>query len=300
MKYNRPEEGKKMGIFLDSKKVREQGILIVCYAFLIILAVWAIFPLYWMFSSVIRVPEQVFETPPRLIPRSFSLYNFKKIFGLTKFGQIGFWKYLENSVIISVAATLLSTVIAALAAYSFSHFRGRGGQLASRSILLAYMFPPIFFLIPLFKMLNSFHLIDTKLGLTIAFLAWSFPYATWLLIAYFSTIPRELEEAAFIDGASHFAAFSKIIVPLAAPGVAAAAVFCFINAWRDFLFAFVLSSTNRSKTLAVGLYEQIGGELMIWPDILTWSALTTLPILIFFLILQKKIISGLTAGAVKG
>jgi len=162
------------------------------------------------------------------------------------------------------------------------------------------MFPPIFFLIPLFKILYSIGLIDTKIGLTIAFLAWSFPYATWLLIAYFSTIPKELEEAALIDGASHFGAFLRIVLPLASPGIAAAAIFCFINAWRDFLFALVLSSTDRSKTLAVGLYEQLWGEVMIWPDILTWSALMTLPILIFFLFLQKQIIYGLTAGAVKG
>jgi len=289
-----------MAFSLRSKKMREQGILIVSYVFLVILTLCAVFPLYWLFSCVLRIPEEIFKTPPTLLPKTFSLYNFKKAFGLTKFGQIGFLMYLKNSLIISLSATLLATSAAALAAYSLSHLRNRSGRLISNAILLAYMFPSIFFLIPMFKILNGLHLIDTKLGITIAFLAWSFPYAVWLLKAYFSTIPRELEESAYIDGASHFTAFLKIVVPLAAPGIAAAATFCFINAWRDFLFAFVLSSTNQSKTLAVGLYEQLGGEVMIWPDILTWSSLMGLPILLFFIFLQRRIVAGLTAGAVKG
>lgn len=285
---------------LQSKKVRESGILIVCYIFLIILAIWAAFPLYWMFSCIVRAPQDVFKVPPELIPKTFSLYNLRKIFGLTEFGQLGFFAYLRNSLIISFLTTILATSSAALASYSFSHLKGTGGKFVSRAVLLAYMFPPIFFLIPLFKILQSMRLIDTQIGLTISFIAWAFPYATWLLIAYFSTIPRELEEAAHIDGASRLGAFLKVVVPLAAPGIAAAAIFCFILAWRDFLFAFVLSSTGRSKTLAVGLYEQIGGEVMIWPDVLTWATLMVLPILFLFLFLQKYIIYGLTAGAVKG
>ena len=276
--------------------MKKRGVLILCYVFLIILTLWAVFPFYWIFSSVLRVPEDVFKVPPDLIPRSFSLHNVKNIFDK----YTGFLTYLGNSVVISVLTTVLATGVAALASYSLSHLRGRGGRLTSRAILVAYLFPPIFFLIPLFKTLHIIGLIDTKLGLTISFLAWSFPYASWLLIAYFKTLPRELEEAAYIDGASHLVAFWKIVIPLAAPGVATAAIFCFILAWRDFLFAFILSSTNRSKTLAVGLYEKFGGEMMIWPDILTWSALMTLPILLFFLFLQKHIISGLTAGATKG
>lgn len=162
------------------------------------------------------------------------------------------------------------------------------------------MFPPIFFIIPLFKILNLLKLINTKIGITLSFLAWAFPYSTWLQIAYFSTLPRELEEAAYIDGAGHMSTFLRIVVPLAKPGIVAAGVFCFISAWTDFMFAFVLSSTTRSKTLAVGLFEQLGGEVMLWPDILTWSFLMTVPVVLFFLIFQKQFISGLTAGAVKG
>jgi multiple sugar transport system permease protein len=246
------------------------------------------------------VPEDMFKTPPVLIPKTFSLYNFAKVIGLTRFGDIGFLSDFKNSLIISLLTTILATSSGGLAAYSLCHIRGRGGKILSRLILLTYMFPAIFFIIPLFKILNSVKLTDTKIGITLSFLAWAFPYSTWLLIAYFGTLPRELEEAAYIDGAGHMSTFLRIVMPLAKPGAVAAAVFCFISAWTDFMFGFVLSSTTRSKTLAVGLFEQLGGEIMLWPDILTWSFLMVVPVVIFFLIFQKQFISGLTAGAVKG
>lgn len=280
---------------LNSQRARDRFTVILSYSFLIVLSVIAVFPLFWMFSSALRPSNEIWMFPPRLLPSALSFKYYERIMTYT-----GFLQNLKNSVIISLSTTALAILFSVAAGYSISRFRYKGRKFLSRVILVAYMFPPVLLIIPLFKIMVNVGLINTRIGLIIAQLAFAFPYAAWLLNAYFSTIPKELEEAAYVDGCGPVGALTRIIIPLAAPGIVAAAIFSFILSWRDFLFSFIIASEPSIRPLSVGLYEQVGGELMVWGDIMAWSSLMTLPILLFFILLQKQIVYGLTAGAVKG
>jgi len=265
------------------------------YSVLSVMAIVSVFPFFWMFSSSLRPPQEVWLFPPKLFPSRLSLGYMERIILHNTFVN-----NLLNSLIISLSVTILAITFSIAAGYSISRFKYRGRRLIARLILIAYMFPPVLLIIPMFRVMAELHLVNTRIGLIIAQLAFCFPYATWLLDAYFTTIPRELDEAAGIDGASPLGALVRIIIPLAGPGIVAATVFSFILSWNDFIFSLVLATAAEIRPLAIGLYQQSGGDLMVWGDIMAWSGLMTLPIFVFFLALQKQFIYGLTAGSIKG
>jgi ABC-type glycerol-3-phosphate transport system permease component len=274
---------------------RERWKTAVSYAVIIVMACFAFFPLYWMLSSGTKPYADLFARPPQFFPRTIDFQYYLKVFQYTDF-----LVYLKNSLITAIASTAISVVIACMAAYSISRREFRFKKLAGRSVLLAYIFPPILLVIPLFQTINAIGLAGNRFGLILTYITFSFPYSTWLLLSYFKSIPYSLVEAAKIDGALNIRIFTSIILPLTKPAIVTATIYTFINAWNELLYAMVIASSDNLKTLPVGLYAQIGGEMTEWGVVLAWSSMITLPSMIFFLLVNKQIVRGLTAGAIKG
>ncbi len=267
--------------------------LIIITAILLLLAV---FPLFWLISTSLRSGLDVFS--PSLLPAKISFESYKFVINHSPF-----FTWFINSVIVSISAMIISVVIASLAAYSLSRFVTKSKKILSKSILLAYMFPSILLVLPLFMLFVKIGLLDRRIGLIFAYSMSNLPFAMWLLTAYFETIPKEIDEAARIDGAGNNYIFWRIIFPMATPGLATSAIFVFINAWNEFVLALTLINSDANKTLPIGLYAQMGGkagELVLWNNRMATSALVILPMLLVFLSLNKYITKGLTAGALKG
>jgi ABC-type glycerol-3-phosphate transport system permease component len=267
----------------------------VSYLLLAVFCVVAVFPLFWLVTSSIRPYSELFTRPPLMLPRTYTMEWFLKVLNYSQF-----FLNLTNSLIVSLGSTAISVLIGCMTAYSLSRPRFKGRNLVSRAVLTAYMFPPIILVIPLFQIINGLGLANTRIGLIFTYITFTFPFSAWMLLSYFKTIPRDIEEAAKVDGASNLRVFAQIILPLTGPSIVTAATFTFINSWNEFLYAFVLANSNVTKTLPVALYSVKGGEMMEWGVVLAWSTMLVVPSLIFFMFLSKYIVAGLTAGAVKG
>lgn len=268
---------------------------IFTYVALCLVSLFSAFPLYWALVSVLRPRSEIMEPNPTLIPRTISLDFFKSVFTFSPF-----LKFFKNSIIVTLSTTVITIAIASMAAHSLARLEFPGKKVISRGILLAYIFPQIVLVVPLFVGIVRLNLANTYFGLILTYITFSFPFATWMLTAFFQTIPKELEEAGLIDGATNFQVFFRITLPLARPGIVASAVFAFIGAWNEFLYALVILNAQECKTLSVGLYGLIGNEVMKWGDILAACIMMIIPILVFFAFVQRHLVHGLTAGAVKG
>jgi ABC-type glycerol-3-phosphate transport system permease component len=265
---------------------------IVCTSLVIL----AVFPLFWLISTSLRTGNDVYN--PNLLPGKVLFDSYEFILGHSPF-----LIWFKNSVVVSLISTIASVVVASLAAYSMSRFANKWKKHLSKTILLAYMFPPVLLVIPMFILFVNIGLLDRLFGLVVAYSMSNLPFAMWLLTAYFETIPKGIDEAARIDGANNHYIFWRMIMPMAAPGLATSAIFVFINAWNEFILALTLINSDSNKTLPVGLYNQMGGkpgEWVFWDDRMANSALVILPMLLVFLALNKYITKGLTAGALKG
>jgi ABC-type glycerol-3-phosphate transport system permease component len=269
---------------------------IILAAALVIFSILAVFPLFWLISTSLRSGMDVFSG--KLFPQEvlFDSYIF-----ILQHSPFLYW--FRNSVVVSLVSTCAAVIIASLAAYSMSRFVTPWKKFISKSILMAYMFPGVLLLLPIFVLFVNIGLLNKVTGLILAYSMSNLPFAMWLLVAYFETIPKELDEAARIDGANNNYIFWRLIMPIAAPGLATSAIFVFINAWNEFVMALVLISSDLKKTLPIGLYATMGGkagEYTFWDDRMANSAMVILPMLIVFFALNKYITKGLTAGALKG
>ena len=205
--------------------------------------------------------------------------------------------WLGNSLLVTLGATTLSLVIAALAGYSLSRFHTRAQEWTGLTLLFTKMLPGSLIVIPLFIMASTFHLIDSLFVLMLANAAVGVPFATWLLKGFFDGIPRELEQAAMIDGCGHLTAFAYIIVPLARPGLAACAIYLAILTWSDFVFARTLINDQTRWTVTTGLVSFIGEHAIDWPALMAAGVLTMVPMAVLFVLLEPFLVSGLTAGS---
>lgn len=267
---------------------------IVTYLLLIIWIIFTILPLYWLLSTTFKPSGEAIGYPPTLVPRNPTLKNFGLLFFESKFG---FQSYL-NSFVISAGATLVSVICAMLAGFGFSRFQFPFKNQFLVVILLLQMIPLLAVLIPLYKLYSLYHLYDTRIGLALVYAVKTVSMNTWLLKGYFDTIPVEIEEAALIDGCSRLSAFYRIVFPIAAPGVAAAAIFAFFRSWNEFMIAMTLTSTVRPYT--VELYRFIGEHGDVdWSLLSTASFVAIVPILILFSFFQKYFIIGLAGGSLK-
>jgi multiple sugar transport system permease protein len=261
---------------------------------ILVVLLYALIPVVWIASLSLKEPAQVGD---RKFFSGFSFDNYDVIFS-----DDTFIAALVNSIGIASIATLISIVLAAMAAYATSRLNFTGKALILSGALAVAMFPPISIVGSLFDMWRAVGLYDTWLGLIIPYMTFTLPLAIYTLSAFFREIPWELEQAAQVDGATPFQAFRKIIVPLAAPGVFTAAILVFIFAWNDFIFANTLTSTDNARTVPAALAFFTGASQFEQPigAVCAASVVVTIPIIVMVLIFQRRIVAGLTAGAVKG
>lgn len=257
--------------------------------------IW-IFPVYWMMNTAFKPRSEVMTTTPLFLPQHPTFDNF--IVAVT---QTGFLRNLGNSVIVVAAAVILSIGLGILAAAALSRFRFTGRRTILIVILIIQMLPASALLIPQFLIFNSMGLLGTYVGLTLAYVASTLPFSIWVMRGFFVAIPKELEEAAALDGASTWQTLTKILFPLVAPGVISTSVFAFIAAWNDYLIAYTFMKDQAMYTLPIWLATfstptngtDFGGQMAA-------SVLFALPVVIFFMIIQRNLVSGMSAGAVKG
>ena len=251
-------------------------------------------PFYYVFISSIKEPQEIIARTPTLIPHSFTLEHYQKLLRSSAFPT-----YLWNSVLVAAGTMAITVVLATLAAYGLYRLRFPGRSFVFRIILVTYAFPGVLLLIPLYGMMTETGLIDRLVALVIINVTLAAPFAVWMLQAFFGTIPLELEEAAALDGANRVQIILRVLLPLAAPGVASVAIFAFIMAWTEYMFASVLIISDARRTVPVGLAGIIGQYQIDWGLLLAGATLTALPVLILFSLVGRNFVEGLTAGAVK-
>lgn len=271
---------------------------ILQYSTVIFASVLFSFPLLWIILTGFKTRLQTFQIPPVWIFKP-TLENFRDVF----FGEVArgvpFSQVYLNSIIISTVATIIPLILASLAAYSFARFNFTGKSQLAVFVIGTRMLPPIAIVIPIYIMFSNLMLVDSRLSLIIAYSGLNLPFATWMLRGFFLQIPRELEESAMIDGCTRLGALWRIILPLAAPGMAATAIFSFVLAWNDFTFALVLA-THDAITLPVAAARFRTDEGPLWGQIGAAAGLVLLPLIVMTFALQRHIVRGLTMGSVKG
>nr|WP_307730372.1 ABC transporter permease subunit [Alsobacter ponti] len=254
------------------------------------------FPLFWMVICSFKPATELYMSPPTFLPQQWTLQNYRDLFLQTRFPT-----YFLNSLIVAFGATLLSLLVGGLGAYSLSRFRFFGISGFSTVTLFCYMLPEVLIVIPLYIYVVQFGLADTLFSLIVANTAFTLPLALWFMRSYFNAIPVTLEESAMIDGCTRLQAMWKVTVPLAVPGLVSVSVFSFNHAWNEFLFALVFTSSERNKVLPLGLATWIGQDnIYSWGMLLASAVLVTLPVLVFYLAVQKRLVVGMTEGASKG
>jgi len=264
------------------------------YAVLSIAALAVLAPVLWMVSTALKTDQGIFSSPPRWISGELSLEAATRVWSVYPF-----LRYLTNSVIVVASSTIVSVLFSCLAGYGLARFRfpGRGSFLTF--LLMSQMFPSIMLLVPYYKIFQTTGLVNTHAALIVTYVSFTIPFCTWMMYGYFRGIPPELDEAAGIDGASRFQTFYRVVMPLAMPGVAAVAIYSFITAWNEYMFALVLTQSEDMKTLAVGIGQMVGQYRTSWNDLMASSLYASIPLVLIFVLLQRHLISGLTAGAVK-
>ena len=265
------------------------------YTVLVILAVLVLFPFYWMTITSFKSEDQMRSLLSMFWPRPIVIENYGQLLSKTDFVA-----WYGNSATVAICSTLLATAVGTIGAYALARLRFLGRGFLASATLITYLVPPSILFIPLYAQMRNLGLANSLAGLIAAYPSFTVPFVTWLLMGYFESIPEELEEAAMIDGATRFGAFARVVLPLAAPGVLAAALYAFTQAWNEFLYALVFITDGRLRTLPVGLASFITGDVYGWGYLMAGAVLTTLPVIAAYIYLQKYMVEGLTAGGVKG
>jgi len=265
------------------------------YGILGALLLLVLFPFYWMTITSFKSEDQMRSLVSMFWPSPVVLDNYYQLLTRTDFGV-----WFRNSALVAVSSTLLATAVGTIGAYALARLRFMGRAFMSSAVLITYLVPPSILFIPLYAQIRMLGLSDSLAGLIAAYPSFTVPFVTWLLMGYFESIPVELEEAAMIDGATRFGAFRRVILPLAAPGLLAAALYAFTQAWNEFLYALVFITDVKQRTLPVGLSSFITGDVYGWGYLMAGAVLTTLPVIAVYIYLQKYMVEGLTAGGVKG
>jgi N,N'-diacetylchitobiose transport system permease protein len=277
------------------RRPRRAGNVLVNLAGVVVFVI-AVFPVYWMLNTSFRRGVDIQSPDPQFLPAPGTLENYRKVFD-----RDFFWTAFRNSLTVTLATVLLALAVAFLAAVAVSRFRFRGRKAFIVAILLVQMVPAEALTISLFRVLDGWELINTVVGLTAVYLAFVLPFTIWTLRGFVANVPKELEEAAMVDGSSRTRAFLTVTFPLIAPGLVATGVFAFIQAWNEFIFALVIMNKPERQTLPVWLQAfNEGAKGTDWGGVMAGSTLMAIPVIVFFLLVQRRVASGLTAGAVKG
>ena len=258
------------------------------------LAVFTLFPLLVVAGTSLKTMGEVFQSPATLIPRTFVWHNYVDIFV-----RIPMARHLLNSLFIALAAVFFNIIVAVPAAYAMARIKFRGRGLFGMSILVVQMFSPVIVLIPLFEMMKALQLLDTYTALILVNTAITLPFSIWMLRGFFKNIPEELEDAAMIDGLSRTGMIFRIALPLTAPGLTTTAIFTFVSAWNEFIFALVLVSKRTMQPITMALYAWEKNNVVEWNYLMATAVVATVPTILLFLLVRKRLTAGLMSGAVK-
>ena len=252
-----------------------------------------LFPLYWLFGMSLKTAEEIFAYPPVWWPSAVRFENYLVLF------RDGDAKTIGNSLVIATVSTVLAMFFGTLCAYSIARFR-TGGDNFAMWVLSNRMLPPIVIVFPIFLLYVKLGWVDTYLGLIILYTAFNLPYVIWMMRGYIQDIPLELEESALVDGCTRWGVFRKVVLPMARSGIFATAVFTFVFAWNEFLFALVFITSDSFRTLPVGLAGLIRGDIYLWGPMMAGSVLAAIPVMVLYTLANRMLVQGLAAGAVKG
>ena len=271
------------------------AVRLAAWVTIVVFGGFALLPVYWMLATALTPDGKVFAYPPALFPGEVTFEHFASLAGNSQL-----FDYLVNSAIVSGITAVLSVVVSAYMAYSFSKYRYRGRRSLMYLVLSSQMFPQALLLVTLYAVFDAYDLLNTYTALVLSFTTFTLPLCVWMLKGFFDTIPDSLIEAARIDGASQPRIIHSVIVPLSGPGLVAAGLFAFVRGWNDFIFALTLAGPEK-QTLPPGLANTYLGEAQTaWPELMAASLVVSLPVVIAFIALQRFLVGGLTAGAVKG
>ena len=266
----------------------------IIWIFLIAVCIYCLLPFAWMLSTSLKTEAEAFRIPPTWLPLQLTVNSYIGIWMRKNFDT-----YFVNSTIISLATAVLSTFFGAFAGYGFSRFFFRGRRFLIGFFLATQMLPGVLLVGPYFKILSRFGLYDTRSGLIIAFLTICLPFSTWMMKGFIDKVPQELDQSAMVDGCSRVGVFFKIVLPIVAPGMVATILFAFLLAWGDLLWALCLTSSEKMITVTLGIARTVGEFRIIWPMLMAGSLVGGMPAIVLYIFLQRLLVQGLTAGAVK-
>ncbi|SDP88499.1 carbohydrate ABC transporter membrane protein 2, CUT1 family (TC 3.A.1.1.-) [Rhodoferax sp. OV413] len=258
------------------------------------IVLFALGPYLWMLLTSLKQESTLFSPERTFLPTVVTLENYLRLFQKTTF-----LSNLGHSLIVSSGTMLLGLSVSITAAYAFSRFRFAGRRALMLQFLLVNMFPIVLLIIPLFIIMKSLGLLDTHLGLILAHSTFSIPFATWMMISYFDAIPRSLDEAAMVDGCTPIGAMFRVVIPLTVPGIIATGIYIFITSWNEYLYASILAGQN-VRTLTVAIQTLVGEYEIAWGLLTSGGVVGALPVTLLFMLIQKRLVAGMTQGAVKG
>ncbi|EIF35386.1 ABC-type sugar transport system, permease component [Burkholderia sp. Ch1-1] len=261
-----------------------------------VIVILMVFPLIWMVLTSIKPQSELFVFPIKLLPEHVTFEHYRRLLEDTPF-----LSYFWNSVMLSVATTVVVMAVATLGGYSLARFRYRGRETIAVAVLCTYLMPSVVLIIPLYLMMVKLGLENTLTSLVISYTTFALPYALWLLRSFMAGIPEDLEAAALVDGAGRLGAFRDVILPQALPGIISTALFTFILAWNEYLYALVMVNTDETRPLTTGVMNMLVSSFNIeWSLLMAASVMMSVPLLFFFAFMQRYLTSGFGAGGVKG
>jgi multiple sugar transport system permease protein len=269
------------------------------HVFLLFMLLYTAVPMVWMLVTSIKSGFAAMAFPPEWWPAEPTLASYKNLLDPQNSVGKDFLQFFFNSLIVSTLTTILAVVVAVPAAYAFSRFRFPGRRFLFFSVLLRNMFPAVIFLVPLFILMRFLGLMNTHGSLVLTYLTFGLPLAIWLLKGFYDNIPIQLDQAARIDGATRFQAFFYIVMPLSVPGIIATAIYSFIGAWNEYIYAYTFLTKNEQLTLPVGVQRFFSENTTDFPGLMAASFMMSVPVVVLFLVLQKFFVRALTEGAVK-
>ncbi|SDM28862.1 MULTISPECIES: carbohydrate ABC transporter permease [Actinomyces] len=279
---------------LTTKQRRRLATKAGVWAGLLMGAGFAALPIFWMLVSSFKPNAKIFATPPRIIEEGSSFAAYVSIVHDPE--KI---RFFVNSYFVALSVTALTLTVAILAAYAFSRFEFPGKRILNVLVISVQAVPPITLLIPFFGLMVTLKLYNTYQGLILTYMVFTLPYAIIMLTGYFNTLPRELDEAAKVDGTSSFGALWRVLVPISIPGIVSVGIYTFMIAWNEYLFALTLTRTNDMRTVPIGIQLLMGQHSYEWNEMMAMSVLGSIPVVLLFIFFQRYFIGGMTAGSVK-
>lgn len=267
---------------------------ILLYTLVGVFLIVTLFPIYWMVNTSLKYTKEIYLMKPTFFPKEITFDGYITLF------TGSFPVHMKNSLIVSTLTTVMSVFFSMLAAYAIARFQFKGKKIISRSIIYSYLMPRSVMFIPLYLLVAALGLHNSRMALYLVYPTFVIPYATWILISYFKSISVDIEEAALIEGCSRMQTFFLIVFPLSLPGIASTAIFSFTLCWSEFLYAFVIISSDLQKTLTIGLSDMIVDDLYAWGPLMGGAIISTIPVVLLYMFASNYLVTGMSLGGVKG